>query len=370
MQGQEYTTCGEPRRTIGIDCRFAKTHSGIGRYTRELVSHLLQRNDPWHYVLFVRDAHDHGLFLPENPANFELSVFKYPYYSLTEQIHFHRLIKKMNVDLMHFPHFNVPLHCPVPFVVTIHDLILHYYPNEAGILKRLAYTKLMKHAIRHAAHIITVSNFTADDIVKHYGESVRAKITVTYEGVSDQFRPSNEEQKMSIREKYDLPSGFILYVGSCKEHKNVQTMIDAVSHNQRLVLVIEGKEVTRLTLKPNVRVLTNIPDDGIPILMSTASLYIQPSLYEGFGLPVLEAMACGTRVVSANRTSLPEICGDHAVLVEPSVEGISKGITQALENLSNPETMSYAQSFSWREMTKSTIACYRDILGIFSNRRQ
>lgn len=357
--------------TIGIDCRFAGTRSGIGRYTEELVRCLLKRNDHWRYILFVRNRND----LPDLPSsdNFQFSIFNFPFYSLQEQLNFPSLIRQSKIDLLHVPHFNIPFFCPVPFVVTVHDLILHRYPNQASLTKRLAYRILMHRAVKQSSHILVVSAFTAGEIKKTYGDDLGKKMTVTHEGVSDGFHPASEDQKNQIRKKYDLParttarsggpSSFLLYTGACKEHKNVQTLIDAVPENQTLILVTGGKEMKKLKMKSNVRILTNIPDADLPILMSAASVYVQPSLYEGFGLPVLEAMACGVPVVASNRTSLPEITKENAILVDPTLGGIKEGIEKSLVTRPNREqAIAHAQSFSWEHMATDTARVYGKIL--------
>jgi glycosyltransferase involved in cell wall biosynthesis len=328
--------------TIGLDCRLAKTQSGIGRYTRELMSELAKRNDTHRYVFLYPDI---------------------PYYSLKEQLMMPKIIREAKLDLLHVPHFNVPLHCPVPFVVTIHDLILHHYPNQAGLMKRMAYKKLMKHAVQKSEHIIAVSNSTADDITKTYGDKFRSKTSVTYEGVSEWFQPATDEEKNLIRTKHDLPEKFLLYIGACKEHKNVQALIDACPDDQTLILVTGDIEKNHLKLRSNSRVLDDVSDNDLPALISAATLYIQPSLYEGFGLPILEAMACGTTVVASNRSSIPEISGGKAILVEPTVKGLRSGIDEGLNAPSDPNQMiEHAKNFSWEKMAEETANIYKRIL--------
>ena len=330
---------------------------------------LLKRNDPWKYVLFVRNESDFlDLSLSNNfpasakaTAGWQFSIFNYPFYSWEEQLYFPSLIKRSKIDLLHVPHFNVPLFCPCPFFVTIHDLILHHYPNQASITKRIAYRILMNHAVKHSAHIFAVSAFTANEITQTYGEDLGKKMTVTHEGVSERFRLSSEEEKNRIRTKYNLPSSFLLYIGASKEHKNIQTLIAAVPEGQTLLLITGGKEVKRLSRRSNVRILSNVDDDDLPILMSAARLYIQPSLYEGFGLPVLEAMACGTTVVASNRTSIPEITQGNAVLVEPTKEGLTEGIRGAL-SLSNDSVKAaeHARTFTWGKTAETVSKQYAD----------
>ncbi len=305
----------------------------------------------------------HALPLPEKNASFEIVHAPFAHYSVSEQTLFPALIKKSNIDLLHVPHFNVPLFCPTPFIVTIHDLILHQYPNQASLAKRIAYRILMKHAVKRSSHIFAVSEYTKGEILRQYGDTTAKKITVTHEGVSDLFRPASLEEKNRIRKEFDLSDSFILYAGACKEHKNVQTLINAAPENLPLILITGRKEIKKLHLKSNVRVFSNVPDAYLPPLMSAASVYVQPSLYEGFGLPVLEAMACGTPVVASNRTSLPEIAGSHAILVEPTEEGLREGIKKAFASPPDQSRgIAHAQSFSWEKMTRRTTEIYAELL--------
>ena len=370
-----YLTCNMKnlsRPLIGIDCRFAASQSGIGRYIRELVHHLLKRDDPWRYVLFTAHSKEHGL-TNINAERADHCPLATCHYSLTEQLTLPFLIKKHHIDLLHVPHFNIPLLSPVKIITTIHDLTLHHYPNEASIAKRLVYRVLMRAAVKRSKHILTVSNATAGEISQTYGSNISKKMTVTYEGVSPHFHHADEEAIQHIREKYNLYDKFILYVGAAKEHKNIQSLIDAMPHttgidaamhteNLLLVLVTGGKEVFRLRLTPDVRILSDVTDEELPALYSSAECFVLPSLYEGFGLPALEAMACGCRTVVSNRTSLPEICGKHAIVVEPTVDGLSKGIHQALEENSDSTAIHHAQLFSWKKMAEQTAGIYHDVL--------
>jgi glycosyltransferase involved in cell wall biosynthesis len=198
-----------PEMRIGIDCRFAGTNSGLGRYTRELTAALQKRNDGIEYVLFGNDN------------------APFPHYSLREQTSFPGIIKKSGVDLFFAPHFNVPLLCPVPFVTTIHDLILHRYPNQASSTKRLAYRAVMRHTVRKAQSLIAVSQFTADELTSVYGKDVKKKISVIHEAVSDEFIKKSAAACSPTLNRFGLKKPFFLYVGNAKQHKNVQMLIDA-----------------------------------------------------------------------------------------------------------------------------------------------
>jgi glycosyltransferase involved in cell wall biosynthesis len=379
--------------TIGVDCRFAGTHSGIGRYVRELVTELVKRDDPWNYVLFLPENKDHGLEKLESDRT-AFCLLTSPFYSIKEQFEFPNILKKTNIDLLHVPHFNVPLRCPVPFVATIHDLILHKYPNEASWMKRLAYKKLMRNAVKKSQHIIAVSEATKEDVIDHYGNDIDAKTTVIHNAIDARFTPQSDEAVDAVRTTYNLPHQFALYVGASKEHKNLPALIRACPDDLPLVLITKGKEVDRLPQKQNVLILQ--PDDNdLPAVYAAASVYVQPSLKEGFGIPILEAMACGTPIVASNVSSMPEVAGGHAVLVEPTEEGLRGGIEEAIEKsvmvsegvilssskddtLSSPAGRSlgedqskddtlnaareHAQSFTWKKAAEETAKVYAAII--------
>ncbi len=348
---------------VGIDCRFAATHSGIGRYTRELVKHLLQRDDPWNYVFFTMNNALTGLEDALNEKrktnNQKLIIYPLPLtpYSLSEQLFLPHALKKSRIDLFHSPHFNVPLGCGVPFIATIHDLILHKFPNEASLLKRTAYRFLMRHTVKHAQHLIAVSNATAEDLRVIYGEDIVSKISVIHEGISEDFQPISLERRVTARMKYDLPEQFFLYVGAAKQHKNVQMLIDACPENQTLILVSAGKEAQRLRLKSNVKILSAVPDEDLPALYSSARAYVSPSLAEGFNFPVLEALSCGCPVIATRRGSTPEVVGRFATLIDPTVDALRKAMENPPQGKPQ-EATTHARTFSWEAVASETAKIY------------
>ncbi len=352
-------------KTIGIDCRFAATRSGLGRYTRELVSHLLKRQDPLSYVLFVRSTQEDWLSpLKESSMHYSLlfepepqsrgQTTNYRHYSFSEQLLFPRQLKKANIDLLFTPHFNVPIFCPVPFIVTIHDLILHRFPNQASLFRRLGYRFLMHSVVRKAKHIVSPSNFTAQELASLYGLTLREKVVVIPEGVSSLFSLRPPEEQHSVRSRYGIEKPFFLYVGNAKEHKNVQTLIDAFHRLHRedreLVLVTAGKEVSRLHLGGNVRLLPELPDVELAALYSSALAFVTASLYEGFCLPIVEASACGCPVIASKAGAIPEVAGEGALLVEPTVEALAR----AMESPPTKQMPQAVSVSSWEKAAEQT----------------
>ena len=344
--------------TIGIDCRFAQTSSGLGSYTRELVTQLLKRKDGVKYVLFVgKDGHE---WIPKAAvASFELRVSSSRHYSFSEQWDFPRLIKSSGVHLLFSPHFNVPLFCPVPFVATIHDLILHRFPNQSSRLKQTAYRLLMRHTVRKAKALIAVSQFTAEEIVKTYGKDLRRKITVIHEAASREFLRKSAAACGPVLKTFALRKPFFLYVGNNKEHKNVQMLLDAYrslgTTETELVLVTGGKEAEHLELPDGVRILRDVSAPDLSCLYYFAVAFVTASLYEGFGLPVLEAQASGCPVIVTNTGSLPEIAPEGSRIVEPTIEELA----DALRDPPPPPDMEKMRT--WGEVADETFAVLQKI---------
>jgi glycosyltransferase involved in cell wall biosynthesis len=303
---------------IGIDCRFASLSVGLGTYTRNIVSNLVSTSQD-SFVLFVRSVDEQWLN-EINSKNFEVHLANFPHYSVKEQLFFPKIIRKSTAELLYSPHFNIPLFCPVKTVITVHDLILHRYPNAASFIKRLAYRLVFKNAVTNAKHIIAVSNFTQRELVSLYGELLSDKTTVVTEGFDASFVPTSNS---TVLDFYDLKPGYFLYVGTAKQHKNVQMLIDAYAKSgvsEPLIIVSNGKEVDQLQMCDGVRILLGVDNDELPALYSAAGCFVTASAYEGFCLPILEARACGRPVIASDVSAIPEIAGEHALLIGLSEE--------------------------------------------------
>lgn len=342
---------------VGIDVRFAGTHSGLGRYTRELTKKLVSRGDPLKYVLFVRSKNEEWLKgLPK-----DVTIFPAPFahYSVDEQLHFPKLLRVSGIDLLLSPHFNVPLRSPVPFVVTIHDLILHRYPNQASLPRRLAYRFLMNRVMAKAERIITVSHFVADEIAATYGKKMSDRVEVVYEGVDDVYKPVLEAKAREALRACGVERPYLLYVGNAKQHKNVQTLLDAFARLKRsdlsLVLVTGGPESASLQLPPRAKLLHDVAEHHLPALYTMADCFVTASLYEGYGLPVVEALACGCPVIAADRGALNEIAKGRAFFANPTVESF----TEAMNRL--PSRKPPVVLGTWEEAAKKTATILLDL---------
>ncbi len=310
------------------------------------------------YVLFVRSKDEEWI-----PRTTHTTIVEadFPHYSLAEQIKLPSLLRKVKADLLFSPHFNIPFFCPVPFVVTIHDLILHRYPNDASFFKKAAYSILISRAARKAKRIIAISTFVESEIRSMYGKRLSKKVRVVREGVSDLYRPASLQEQENIRKKYQLAHPYFLYVGNAKQHKNVPLLIDAFVASEQadreLVLMTGGKEYESLLPLPSrVRRLENVPDADMPSLYSAADAFVTASLYEGFCLPVAEALACGCPVLATNCSVIPEVADGHAVLLEPTLEAY----TEAMKGM-------YAKKESvivgdWTKAAKQTLAVLQEVI--------
>lgn len=401
---------------IGIDARMLGPEcGGLGRYIEQLVLHLYEIDRENQYVLFLKKENwdyvhigdepedftvdryyakpkieKRGLILPKE--NFKKVLADVHWYGWEEQLRMPRLIKSHRVELMHFPHWNVPLTYNDPFVVTIHDLLLMHYPTrDASLLgpisywfKYRAYKKVLHHAATYAKQIITPSEFSRQDIQEQLGISP-SKITVTYEAPFDtKTRISgNEKESMDIFQKYGITKPFALYVGVAYPHKNLKGLLDAwqvmeKKYGEQYNMVFVGKDnyfykkikaYTRLHHSATSAIFTGfVPDEDLHELYARARAYVFPSLYEGFGLPPLEAMMHGVPVVSSNRTCLPEILGEAALYADPeNKEQFGEAIHTALSNeeirfdlkaLGRAEVKRY----SWEKMARETLKIYTSAL--------
>jgi len=349
---------------IGIDARFyGSLGKGLGRYTEKLIEHLERIDSENEYIIFLR-RENFDEYHPRNPR-FKKVLAHYDWYGFSEQTFFLLQLYRAHLDLMHFPHFNVPVLYLRKFVVTIHDLILLHYPTLRNTTrgfflyawKFLVYRFVIARAIQRAVHVITVSEFTKKDILKNY-PAAEGKVTVTYEA-ADPFcqclDPRSEEglfgrlglikrEKQNTETKLlrDIITPYILYVGNAYPHKNLDIIFSVAKDLPECTFVLVGKEdyfYSRLKQRAESQNIRNVifsgfvNDTELSTLYRFGWLYVFPSLYEGFGLPPLEAMSRGLPVLSSDRGSLPEILSDAAVYFDPKdAEDLSKKITELSEN--------------------------------------
>lgn len=379
----------DQNKKILLDGRFINPeNAGLGRYSGNLLKHLFSKKTGFDYVVMVRksDVFDSELKKIMDSSQDKIEIFQtdIEHYSLKEQFNLSKKINSFKPDLVHFLHFNHPANYKGNFIVTIHDLTLSVYSGKQSFIERLAYEYIVKHAAKKSKAILTVSNYVAKDIAKTYDIS-KSKIYTTYNGVDESFRSiTNSRTLVEIEKKYKLKSPFILSVGQWRTHKNLSRLVRAfanlIKENQfaHYNLAFVGKKdarddefiklVDELGLADNVIYSGFVEDKDLPAVYNLAKLFVFPSLSEGFGLPGIEAQACGTPVVSSDATSLPEVLGAGAVYFNPqNVQDMTNSIKRVLLDPSLSQRLrdagsSNAVKYTWDNCAESTLEVYRKIL--------
>jgi glycosyltransferase involved in cell wall biosynthesis len=365
---------------IAIDAR--KIHDfGIGTYIRNLLRQLARIDGETEYVLLCqeRDRQVGGELGP----NFRTVIDRSGPYSLREQVSVPIILGRQRPDLFHAPHYVLPPLTRCKSVVTIHDCIHLMFPKYLPNRLALAYARSsIWMAARTSSRILTVSEASKRDILRFF-DVPPEKITVIYNGIDERFHVEPPEDEMvRVRERYQLQGDFVLYVGNVKPHKNLERLLDAFhlvrqGGLEHLKLVVIGDEISkytelrravhRLNLHKHIRFLGYMPDEMLAVLYRLAAVFVFPSLYEGFGLPPLEAMASGTPVVTSNVSSLPEVVGDAAVLVDPTdAESIADGLRRVLTDPALAASLverglARAAEFSWERSVRQIRAIYGEI---------
>ena len=371
---------------IGIDARmYSAEFTGIGRYVYELVRQLAEIDKKNEYVLFMNRP-EYDTFDPPN-KRFSKVLVNAKHYTIKEQLHYLRVLKKAKLDLMHFTHFNAPILYQKPSVVTIHDLTLSFFPGKKmnSAFYRMAYNVVLKSAVKHSKRVIAVSENTKQDLMEVLG-TPSPKVEVIYEGVTDQFGPRGDKEKIEdVKLKYGISKEFLLYTGVWRGHKNLVNLIKAFALLRDgpeafdLSLVITGEEdpyypevkrtVNELGLEHHVIYTGMVSEPELVCLYQAAKLYVFPSLYEGFGLPPLEAMRCGTPVVASKTSCIPEVCGEHnALYFDPyDPEDIASTVRKVLLDSGLYDDLrecglKHSLKFSWEGMAEKTLAVYENVL--------
>lgn len=365
---------------IGIDARMYGPKvggGGLGRYVEQLIDLLPTVDRENRYILFVKNPGSYNL----QATSYKLVSVPIHWYTLKEQLLLAPLIDKHKLDLVHFPHWNVPMGLKTPFVVTIHDLILLEEPRSARAtikhpwiyaLKYHGFKKVLSHAINKSKKIITVSQATKNDIIKHFPNIPSDKIMVVYEGVINLQHTTYKLQATT-----HFP--FLLYIGNCYPHKNLEKLLEAFSiiHQQipDLHLMIAGRSDVFLKSLKNIANETeaasfihfeeNPSDERLAQLYVQAKLYVFPSRIEGFGLPALEAMHMSLPVACSDIPCLNEILGDAAMYFKKEdPKDIARVIQQILKDPDKQKELiekgrERIKLYSWEKMAKEIVNVYK-----------
>lgn len=368
----------------------------MGTYIRNVVRTLarLDRENKYFLIGSLAKVAECGSL----PANFHAIELTAADDTVKGNVDFRAIIRRLDCDVTHIPHlYWIPRGLKCPYVITVHDLLEHMYgSHDASPLRRSMHFFLTRRVLRGAARVLAVSQFTKSEIHKLLAIP-DDRIEVVYNAIDERFLHGHatESDRDMIAQRYQVNYPFILYAGAIRPHKNVVRIIEAFSALKNelakedqftdLKLIIIGDDVVghprlrrtvvRSGVQHDVRFLGFVPIEVLRIFYDVAKVFVFPSLYEGFGLPPLEAMAHGTPVVTSNTSSLPEVVGNAALMVNPeNVFEIRRGLQQALLDCDAREGMKqrgYAQSqrFSWTTSVSRILEIYREVAGTRSGSR-
>jgi glycosyltransferase involved in cell wall biosynthesis len=367
---------------IAIDARKLRDF-GIGTYVRNLLRHLSRIDRQTEYVILCReqDRATVGLL----GENFRAVPESSPAYSIREQLTIPLDVRRARADLFHAPHYVLPPLTPCRSVVTIHDCIHLQFPEYLSHRLGYAYARSALWVAAHrSARVLTVSEASKRDILRYFGIPA-TKIDVIYNAIDERFGEAPSEEDVSrVRERYQLNDPYVLYAGNIKPHKNLERLIEAFHLFRRdglehVKLLIIGDEISkyaslrravhRYKLHQHVRFFGFVPDRTLAVLYRLAGVFVFPSLYEGFGLPPLEAMASGTPVVTSNISSLPEVVGDAALLIDPYdptaiAQAMRRVLTEpALRDDLRRRGLARVKEFSWERSVRRVRQVYDEVLG-------
>lgn len=369
-----------------IDARTATPHfPGVGRYVSNLIPGVAaELAHDEQMLVILPSAAPFTLEDGSDPRIGTLATSISPF-SATQQWVVPRLLKEQGADLYHSSYYLMPYRPRVPTLLTAYDLIPIFRPSSVSMRARLFFRVAHAMALRSASRVIAISESTRQELLRFYGLSPDRVVTIQL-GVSPSFRQVPSLAVQDLREKFALPSRFVLYVGINKPHKNLSRLVEAwktLIEKSRLdtPLVMAGpwdrrysglrQLVSRLHLDEHIRWLGPVDAVDLPRLYSAATLFVFPSLHEGFGLPVLEAMACGTPVACSRIPSLEEVGGGSVHFFDPeNTRSIADALEELLDDPGRREDLSgagllRAAEFTWERNARQTISLYRDLLGRF-----
>lgn len=367
---------------IAIDARFYN-ESGVGRYLRNLISNLksLDEKNEYFIILLQKDFEQFS-----NTENFQAVKADFKWYGVKEQIRLPKLLYGLKLDLVHFPHFNVPIFFDGKFVVTIHDLIHQHFQMKRATrlnpllyqIKQLGYRKIFYNAISKSEKILVPSNYVRDLLIKE-GQVSQSKIVVTYEGVDNSIisigKAITKSEIDNVMKKIKIKLPYIFYVGNAHPHKNIEGLIKAfLNLRERCQLVLSGydhyfwQKIKSEYQNEDIIYTGQVNDKELVALYKSAKCFVLPSFEEGFGITILEAMSCKTPVISSNVGSLPEIGKDAVLYFNPyKIEDIEEKIalvfrSEKLRRDLIEKGSKRVKLFSWKKLAEQTLEVYAKCL--------
>lgn len=347
---------------IDVRCVGKEIH-GIARHGINIVKNIALLDTTNEYLLLVnRVGQKHFNNLPQNFQFHEVNINPY---SISEQFLLPLFVKNFDFDVYYTPNYTAPLFLKVKFFFTIHDMIHLIFPDDYSFIHRVYYGTVIARLAKSARKIFTVSESSRKDIMKFFNVP-EGKISVVYNGVDERFSPGDKEgAKNLIAKKYNIEGRFLLWVGNNKRHKNLDGAINAFKaikkdyQNFKFVAVLNAKDNRKFS--EDIFIVNVDNDDDLVAFYRSAEVAVLPSLYEGFCLPLLEAMACGCPVVSSNTSSIPEVAKASAILVNPESEDeIARGVIRIIEdkNIRGElirKGIERSKRFTWQKTAKSIL---------------
>jgi glycosyltransferase involved in cell wall biosynthesis len=373
---------------IAFDGRFINDrYHGIGRHAYNLLEALTRLDARHNYIVFYHPSYPNtrfNLVRLRSRINVELRPIRLPLYMPFEQLVWPLVLRKAGAVIFHSPYVLLPLLAPARLVMTVHDLIYESFPQyQPRSLLRFFYQTQTRLAVQRAAAVLTVSQATRLEIARHYRPPA-SKIHVIGNGVDPAFHAEIDPARLeAVRERYQLPPRFMLTLGSVRPHKNLEVVLDAMhllEPSLAPTLVIAGEvdprfpnvipdRVRNQGLTNRVRSIGTVSEADLPTLFSLAHAFVFPSLVEGFGLPVLEAMACGTPVLAARVPGVSEAAGDAALSFDPrNPDELAARMRELLGNNDLRSKLSRlglerARRFSWDRVAQATLEVYEAVVG-------
>ena len=369
---------------IGIDARTISEKGGCRTYLLNLIENLLKIDCDNHYVIFYNSKNFLGKF--KDAEEYVVKPGQKSLQLVYDHISVPSKVKKYKLDLIHTPKSATSLfYRNIKNVVTVLDMIPLKFPNSERLPNRIYWKIQLPIAIKKADIIITISKSSKEDIIRMF-KVPENKVRVIYLGHRKEMKPLDRENIgiKRIKEKYLLPDKFILFVGTIQPRKNLDKVFKAFALLKKRGklkdhrLVVCGRLgwlykptmnlINELDIQEDIKILDFVPDEDLPYIYNLANLFVFPSQYEGFGLPVLEAMACGVPVITSNKSSLPEIIGEVGIMIEPEdIQSLADNINKVLDDEDLREEMikkglKQAKKFSWDKCARETLEVYKSLL--------
>ena len=366
-----------------ISERLNRPLTGVGNYTYYLIKELSKIYDK--RDVYLINYMDDEIFTDVNKITIKapfknISKNSYYFWHIYLQLKFKK--NNFNLDIIHSPE-NASLFVKLKHqkkIITVLDIIAYQFPESVTLITRLRYKLLLSRTLKTADKIITISNSTKKDLISYFNVP-EEKIKVILLAADEKFKILNNEKINEVKQKYNLNFPFILYVGNLAKHKNIPMLIEAFYKIKKKgiqnKLVIAGEKgwkykeifetIDKLNLQNDVIFTGYVLDEDLPALYNAADLFVYPSLYEGFGLPPLESMACGTPVITSNTSSLPEVVGDAGIMVDPyDVDRLADAMHKVLSNDGLREDkikkgLERAKMFSWDKTARETLEVYEEV---------